>query len=375
MWGASLQSGDLFASDQKITIKTKRKKIFRKIKEYFEAIAHSARTKRRTETLRNDLRVIETRIDQVRDTLREASKGHEKLIHNLEHKIDEKIFEILDKIKKSENKIEDEKLTRQRIATDLLRAIKSIENGRENQNVDTEVLSSKKDISENKFILDSFYYLLEEKYRGTREEITDRLKIYMNEFEKAKARTLKNGTIIDLGCGRGEFLELLNSYGFNSIGVDNNPIQLRAAENKKLSVINEDVFEYITKIPDNSIMAITVIHLIEHLSFDKLITLCSHIFRILMPGGVVILETPNPKNLIVGATTFHLDPTHVKPIPSEVCSVLMEVLGYQNISINHIHPSTNYRKYLANEEFDNYLAELLFGPQDYSVIAQKGIIK
>lgn len=379
--GASLDSVDFVISD-KNTVKPKRKKIFEKIEEYFTAIAHSARTKRQTARLQNDLRALEKRIDEVRDTLCRLEEIFNKKIDKLEEtlddkidKLDDKFIEVSETINKIGDKINDEKINHQIITTDLLRNIKNLERACVSNGNSVALKSSNKETGENKFILESFYSLLEDKYRGSRDEILGRLKVYLNEFESAKERTLNNGAIIDLGCGRGEFLELLNSHGFNAIGVDNNPIQLRAAENKNLSVVNDDIFEYILKIPDNSIMAVTVIHVIEHLSFDKLITLCSHIFRILMPGGVAIFETPNPRNLIVGATTFHIDPTHVKPIPSEVCSTLLEVLGYQNISINHLHPSSNYKKYFENREFDHYLTQLLFGPQDYSVTAQKGIIR
>ncbi len=107
----------------------------------------------------------------------------------------------------------------------------------------------------------------------------------------------------------------------------------------------------------------------EHLPFGELARLVGEIVRVLRKGGVVILETPNPRNLIVGATTFHLDPTHVRPLPPEVLEVLLDTAGLSRIEVRPLHASDTLAYMVEHEGFDRNVANLLYGPQDYAVIA------
>jgi SAM-dependent methyltransferase len=221
-------------------------------------------------------------------------------------------------------------------------------------------------------LLETFYFLLEERYRGSRDEIKQRLTIYRKDFEALRARLHDSGPIIDLGCGRGELLELLREDAFQVLGIDQNDIQLEAARQKGLPVLHAEVRSYLAGLADESVLAVTGIHIVEHLPFPVLTELMQHIARVLKRGGLVIFETPNPRNLIVGANTFHFDPTHIKPLPPEVLEVLFDTFGFTHIETRLLHPSDTLDGMIEQKRLDPHIAGLLFGPQDYAVLGIKG---
>jgi len=221
-------------------------------------------------------------------------------------------------------------------------------------------------------LLESFYFLLEERYRGSRDEIKQRLSVYRQDLETARQRLKCGGPIIDLGCGRGELLEVLHEQGFQAVGIDQNDIQLDAARQKGLPVLNYNVLDYLKRLDDGSVLAVTGIHIAEHLPFPVLASLVQEVARVLRPGGLLIFETPNPKNLIVGANTFHFDPTHIKPLPPEVLEILFETCGFSNVETRPLHPSDTLFGMVEHKRVDPHIAQLLFGPQDYAVLGIKG---
>jgi O-antigen chain-terminating methyltransferase len=218
-------------------------------------------------------------------------------------------------------------------------------------------------------LLESFYFLLEERYRGTREEIKQRLFVYRNDFCAARERTGVSGPVIDIGCGRGELLEMLGEDGFQAIGVDLNDTQLEAARRHGAAVVQGDGFDYLRSLKANSVLAVTGIHIVEHIPFPDLVRLMQEVARVLKPGGVAVFETPNPRNLIVGATTFHFDPTHIRPLPPEVLQILLETVGFAHVETRPLHPSDTLEYMVRQHNLDRHVASLLFGPQDYAAIA------
>ncbi len=218
-------------------------------------------------------------------------------------------------------------------------------------------------------LLESFYHRLEERFRGVRAEIKTRLEVYLDDLAAARERTGADGPAIDLGCGRGELVELLTEHGYRARGVDANAVQLEAAREHGCDVELGDALAHLRALPDGSVMAVSAIHMAEHLPFGELARLVGEIVRVLRKGGVVILETPNPRNLIVGATTFHLDPTHVRPLPPEVLEVLLDTAGLSRIEVRPLHASDTLAYMVEHEGFDRNVANLLYGPQDYAVIA------
>jgi O-antigen chain-terminating methyltransferase len=221
-------------------------------------------------------------------------------------------------------------------------------------------------------LLETFYFLLEERYRGSRDEIKQRLTVYRKDFEAARARLGISGPVIDIGCGRGELLEVLREDGFQAVGIDQNDIQLEAARRLGLPVLHHEARGYLATLAADSVLAVTGIHIAEHIPFPALVSLVEEAARVLKKGGLVVFETPNPRNLIGGATTFHFDPTHIKPLPPEVLQILLETCGFTAIETRLLHPSDTLDVVVGQNRLDPHIAGLLFGPQDYAVLAIKG---
>jgi O-antigen chain-terminating methyltransferase len=111
---------------------------------------------------------------------------------------------------------------------------------------------------------------------------------------------------------------------------------------------------------------------IEHLPFPALARLVAAAFRALRPGGVVILETPNPENLIVGACNFYYDPTHVRPLPPEPVRFLLESNGFERVAIERLHPGAQPDDVeRATDPVGKLYASIMLVPQDYAVIGYK----
>jgi SAM-dependent methyltransferase len=260
-----------------------------------------------------------------------------------------------------------ERLTRQRAFTDFDRRLTLT--GPKATDVAPAPQSPAASLSPNvQSLLESFYFLLEDRYRGAREEIKQRLLVYRNDLRAARDRVGVAGPVIDIGCGRGELLELLAEDGFQAIGVDSNDIQLATARQHGCAVVYGDALAYLRGLKANSVLAVTGIHIVEHIPFPELIEVMQEVARVLKSGGVAIFETPNPRNLIVGATTFHLDPTHIRPLPAEVLQILLETVGFAHVEARPLHPSDTLEYMVEQHNLDRHVATLLFGPQDYAVI-------
>ncbi|HEU4870988.1 MAG TPA: class I SAM-dependent methyltransferase, partial [Pyrinomonadaceae bacterium] len=210
---------------------------------------------------------------------------------------------------------------------------------------------------------DALYAALEDRFRGRREEIKERFKVY---FPYVKDRA----PVVDLGCGRGEWLEILSEAGIEASGVDMNLIQLEQCRARGLKVSEEDFLSYLQRLDDASAGAITGFHIVEHVSLKTLITLLNEALRVLQPGGVVIFETPNPENVLVGSNYFYMDPTHRNPLPSELLEFLLESRGFEAIEILNLHPWESARvagESELTERFNTYF----YGPMDYAIVGRK----
>ena len=117
-----------------------------------------------------------------------------------------------------------------------------------------------------------------------------------------------------------ELVELAAEDGFRIVGVDTNDLQLEEARRHGCAVIHGEALGHLRSLETQSVLAVTGIHIVEHIPFPDLAVLTREVARVVMKGGVVIFETPNPRNLIVGATTFHFDPTHIRPCRPKSCN-------------------------------------------------------
>jgi SAM-dependent methyltransferase len=223
---------------------------------------------------------------------------------------------------------------------------------------------------EERHVLDALYVSLEDQFRGSREEIKERLRVYLPILKDAKLGT-NEMPMLDVGCGRGEWLELVKEESLKAEGVDLNRIFVENCRRQGLEVIERDVIVHLRTLPDASLGAVTGFHIIEHLPFEVVVKLIDEVVRVLKPGGVVILETPNPENVLVGSYTFYMDPTHRNPLPSAVVKLIVEARGLCRVEVMNLHSLDTYRIKEAGLEMNKRFNEYFYGPRDYAVIAWK----
>ncbi len=222
-------------------------------------------------------------------------------------------------------------------------------------------------------LLDAFYVSFEDQFRGARADIKRRLEFYLPLIQNAGAGSAEF-PVLDVGCGRGEWLELLQERDFVATGVDLNATMQAQCMERRLDVIHGDVLDHMRDLPDGQLGAVTGFHIIEHLPLEALLELVSHAHRVLKPGGVVIFESPNCKNLVVGACNFHLDPTHRSPIVPETAEFILAGHGFVDLRLNYLWPIKG-SPFKSKSAISKLLNDYLFGPQDFSVVGFKTLLK
>jgi O-antigen chain-terminating methyltransferase len=223
-------------------------------------------------------------------------------------------------------------------------------------------------VAEADHTLDAFYVSFEDQFRGTREDIKGRVSVYIPYLLEAKAGT-KSAPIIDIGCGRGELLEVLKDAGLEAKGIDQNRVMIQQCRERDFDVTEADALAYLQGLKANSVGAITGIHIIEHIPFRKLVALFDAAFRCLKPGGIVIFETPNPENILVGSCNFYYDPTHLNPLPPESIKYVVEARGFAKATLLRLHE--NRLQIAAGSPASEFALSRFTSAQDYAVIGVK----
>lgn len=224
-----------------------------------------------------------------------------------------------------------------------------------------------------------YYYLFEDKFRGSREFIMERFKKYLKYFKGCK-------NVLDIGCGRGEFLELCKEHGTIARGVDIDENMVKYCQSRGLDVVRADALEYLKNLEDKSLDGILIAQVIEHLEPDYLVELLELCYRKLKSGYYIVIETVNPLSL-TSLMNFYLDLTHKKPVHPETIKFLLEYVGFRDIKLEFHAKIPSEAKLMKinlkdfNEELrgllDIYnknidmLNNLLFGAQDYVVVGRK----
>lgn len=224
------------------------------------------------------------------------------------------------------------------------------------------------------------YLELERRFRGTEEEIGQRLALYLEILRD-------RGEVLDLGCGRGEALALLEAEGIPARGVDASGGMVEQCRQRGLEAEEGDLFASLAGVPAGSLGAVVSFHVIEHLPAEAVDRLVRLAWRALKGGGVLILETPNPLSVVVAARNFWVDPTHVRPIHPESLALSCRLAGFDPVERLGLRPFPPDRRLpeidlatvpeaqqpLAHRvnELRDRLDELLFGDQDYAVVAEK----
>ncbi|HVQ36945.1 MAG TPA: methyltransferase domain-containing protein, partial [Pyrinomonadaceae bacterium] len=222
--------------------------------------------------------------------------------------------------------------------------------------------------TEEQHKLDALYAELEDNFRGSHDEIKERFRTYLPHINSLV--TINGLPIVDLGCGRGEWLELLQEEGYSAVGVDTNRVLLDRCRARGLDVVETDILDYLRGQPDRSLAAVTGFHIIEHLEIGILMRLLDEIARVLSPGGVVIFETPNPENVLVGSNYFYFDPTHRNPLPSLLMKFLLESRGLHRVEVMNLH-AWNQARLEGKNELTERFNDLFYGPMDYAIAGWK----
>ena len=221
------------------------------------------------------------------------------------------------------------------------------------------------------------YVGLQARFRGDEEEIAERQRVYVERFTEAD-------DVLDIGCGRGEFLSLLRDAGIRARGVDLDAEMVALCREAGLDVVRGDALTHLQELPQGSLGGIFAAQLIEHITAERLISLVREAHRTLRPGGVVILETVNPAS-VIALTTFYLDFTHVKPIHPLALEWLAESTGFVDVETLYLSPVEGGPRLEplpeglpaspdAADRFNNGIRatnEVLYGPREYALIARR----
>jgi SAM-dependent methyltransferase len=231
--------------------------------------------------------------------------------------------------------------------------------------------------------LNAFKYLaFEDAFRGSREEIRARLAEYVPRFAGRSA-------VLDIGCGRGEFLDLLRAAGVGARGVDVNQAMVETARSRGLDAVEGDALAFVRALPDASLDGVFSAQVVEHLDPSYLMALLEALFHKLRPGGVIALETINPACWVAFFESYIRDITHVRALHPETLQYLMRVSGFQSVEIELRSPVKEADKLRAIaaraiepepllaalvDTFNENTAKLnarMFTFQDYAAIGRK----
>lgn len=220
------------------------------------------------------------------------------------------------------------------------------------------------------------YFSFEQKYRGSMNDIKERQKKYLQYF-------IGKNKVVDIGCGRGEFVELLLENNIQTTGIDVNDNMVEFCKSKGLPVKKENLFDYLQSIEDESLDGIFAAQVIEHLTPNEMLNFIKLTYKKLKSKGVIVLETINPQNIVAVSNWFYMDISHVRPVHPLTIQFIMESIGFEQNQLIYSTPNPQNALPRLNihgiEEKDlNYyhqsidaLNHLLYGPQDYAIVSIK----
>ena len=186
--------------------------------------------------------------------------------------------------------------------------------------------------------LDSHKYLgFEDHFRGSQEDIRNRVAEYVPIFDGAR-------NVLDVGCGRGEFLALLREKGVDARGIDINAAMVEVCRQQGLDVVEADAVRYLEAQPDGSLGGIFSAQVVEHLEPRYLSALLDAAFAKLRPGAPIVLETINPACWFAFFESYIRDITHVRPLHPDTLKFLLVASGFQQVDIRYRSPYPEHEK-------------------------------
>ena len=211
--------------------------------------------------------------------------------------------------------------------------------------------------------LDIDWMKFAEQFRGSEDRIRQQQKRYIARFAGT------SGVILDIGCGRGEFLEAAKAANLPARGIDLNRECIELCQSKGLDVEQADMFTYLESLADGSLGGAYCAQVVEHLPPSVLPRLAKLLSQKLRVGSLVAIETPNPECLAIFATHFFIDPTHTRPVPAPLLRFYLEEAGFGSVQIERLEPAIESMPALA--ELPLAFRDSFFGGLDYAIFARK----
>jgi O-antigen chain-terminating methyltransferase len=221
--------------------------------------------------------------------------------------------------------------------------------------------------------LEAYYLAFENAHRGSPAQLAEQYVAYLPLVEalKSLSHAHPKARALDLGCGRGEWLHFLGQHGLLAWGVDQNAVMLSEAKARGCEVSAMDLITALKAQPDQSLFLVSAFHVAEHLPFEVLYALVGQAHRVLLPGGRLLLETPNPENLLVGAHTFYHDHTHRNPLTPTALSFLLRYWGFEQVDVLRLHPYPESARVPGHDPLTERVNGHLCGPQDFAVLGTR----
>ncbi len=225
----------------------------------------------------------------------------------------------------------------------------------------------------NALIAEGFdYFAFENQHRGPSEVIKERQKVFLEYFQGCQQ-------VLDVGCGRGEFLELAAENGIGARGIDVDEDMVLHCRTKGLRVEKAEVLSYLPNLLDTSLDGVVAAHVVEHMEPAEVLRFLTLAYQKLKSGAYMLVETVNPLCLNVLGTSFYLDPTHVRPVHPGLLRFMLLRVGFRDVLMDLEFPGE--REPLPDGDGDEQqaalkravtqLQETVFGAQDYLVAALK----
>lgn len=218
--------------------------------------------------------------------------------------------------------------------------------------------------------IDAYYKAFEDAYRGSNDEIRNKQSFYISFIGELKNRTTCRNAV-DIGCGRGEWLKLLEEQNLNAIGVDMNGNMVKSCQDQNLVAIEADALSYLKKLEDSSIALVSGFHIVEHISFEIFFEIVKQLSRVVAEGGLAIFETPNPENILVGSHYFYHDFSHKNPVTPLSLSFLFKYHGFKDVRIERVNPFPDSEMIHEDSEVSKRWNSHFYGAQDYAIVAIK----
>ncbi len=212
-------------------------------------------------------------------------------------------------------------------------------------------------------------FQLQDHFRGTESDTKGKLAGWLDAISHEQPPA---GQWLDIGCGRGEWLQLVAARGQDALGIDDSELSVARCRERGLIARRGEAIDYLREVPDGSLSVITAFQVVEHLGLATLEALIALASRKLKRGGLLVFETPDPANLLMATRYFWNDPTHVRPIPFELMQWIFGYFGLNVVKHLRLNPFPENEQ-LGYGELEPVarLNGLLYGPRDYGVIGRR----